>query len=162
MWNLLEGGRNEGISVDNLLRMLTVIRGIDIITESEASFNSTIDGYLSRYCSFDNEGLLQLRQGGHYKLFGHFKNLYINRLQHEGLNKRPVAIAKIDLVKSKPTISRASQRIAEENKEKYHDHSRWDAPYDIVEHLYKKEKLKAEEKKFKMEELKKAEKRKQR
>ena len=58
LWNLLEGEDNGGVSVDNLLRMLTVIRGIDVMSEHDASFNSTLDGYLSRYLAFDSTGLV--------------------------------------------------------------------------------------------------------
>lgn len=59
-------------------------------------------GVLGKYTNFDDSGNLVVLKGGQKKIFTHFKDLYVNRIQFEG-QKKPVVV-ELDL-KQAPLIS---------------------------------------------------------
>jgi hypothetical protein len=69
---------------------------------------------------YDEDGKLLLKKGEHKKIFTHFKNLYINRVQHVGslkkVSKDFVDVAHRD--PHKPTLSEKTNKLAMKKRQK--------------------------------------------
>ena len=109
LWALLGGippeqddsQESSGVNEQNLLYMLLLIRGAKLPNreeETQPDENRVNDlGTLGRYTLIDETGKLVVLKGGQKKIFTHFKDLYVNRIQFEGL-KKPVVV-ELDLQK---------------------------------------------------------------
>jgi len=132
IWAILGGAKTAGVSVENLLYLLLIIRGAKIPFK-EREFDAEEDGsqqdenlqtsnekvpdVLSNNCMMSLTGEFVVRPGGQTKIYKHFKDLYINRMQFEGI-KKPVKSVELQFVQSKPQISKKSQKMAEKAREK--------------------------------------------
>lgn len=71
---------------------------------------------------FDEDGNMYLKKGGHQKIFTHFKNLYINRVQHVGSQKK-YSHGYVDNSARdthKPKISEKTAKLAAQKRAKVH------------------------------------------
>lgn len=88
LWALLDGEKLGGVSVDNLLYLLLLIRGTKLpAREKDYELDQNRDYQnqpVLKLAMVDEEGKLIVAQGGQKKIFAHFKDLYINRMQFEG------------------------------------------------------------------------------
>ena len=70
---------------------------------------------LRKYSSIQDDGEIGFKVGGQKVIFTYFKNLYVNRIQYEGLDprrKRQPPVIEMDLVTLQPEISENSQLLA--------------------------------------------------
>lgn len=102
----------------NLFYLLEIIRGSKYPEkEQQIEAEEGREG-ISKHAIINEEGELIIRKNGQRRIMQHFKSFFINRLQFEGFNKRPVKTIELDL-DAKPTISDKSKKIAYESRSKY-------------------------------------------
>jgi len=75
------------------------------------------DSDISRVGFFEGE-TFYLRRGDHKKLFAHFKNFYIHRVQFVGLHQKPKSDNSPQNREVKPVISSKSAKLAMEKRKK--------------------------------------------
>lgn len=63
----------------------------------------------------DESGEFLVSMGGQKKIFTHFKDLYVNRVQFEGI-KKPVKQVEVDI--SGPKLSKKTAKLAQNHREK--------------------------------------------
>ena len=133
LWTLLHGDRFRGVAIGNLRLALLNCIGIRIADRevkaeqnNETQQNETVDNEtgeittdktrleLDNVGQYDDEGKLFLKRGEHKKIFTHFKNLYINRVQHIGAQKKhsPAFVDTTSRDSHKPQISEKTQALA--------------------------------------------------
>lgn len=136
LWALLDGEKTGGVSVENLLYLLLLVRGAklpsrEVAFEAEEDRDTT----MLKYGQIVSDNFT-VQPGGQKKIFTHFKDLYVNRMQFEG-HKRPVKSVQVDIL-SAPIVSNKTKKIADKHREKI-------APgmaHDIVTFLLKKNEVK--------------------
>jgi hypothetical protein len=107
MWDLLEGEKNGGVSMENLLYLMLLIRGAKLPRREVAFDLVDIErNDLFKTAKIGEKGQLLVCSGGQDKIFVHFKDFYVNRLQFEGLRKT-VKKVKIELT-STPKYTKTS------------------------------------------------------
>lgn len=136
LWALLDGEKTGGVAVENLLYLLLLIRGAKLPAR-EVAFEAepTRDTPLLRLGQIVNDSFT-VKPGAQKTIFTHFKDLYVNRMQFEGL-KKPVKSVEVDITVAHK-VSKKSSKIAEKHREKI-------APgmsLDIVDFLLKKHEVK--------------------
>jgi len=85
--------------------------------ENLQTSNEKVPDVLTKNCMLSLTGEFVVRPGGQSKIYQHFKDLYINRMQLEGI-KKPTKSVELQFVQSKPQISKKSQKMAEKAREK--------------------------------------------
>ena len=75
---------------------------------------------LEKMGEFDEDGKFKIRQRDQRKVGVHFKNLYINRVQYIGQQKKfsKVYVDTSTKLQNKPQISQRSQELAMKNRKK--------------------------------------------
>jgi hypothetical protein len=92
MWELLEGEKLGGVSVENLLYLLLLIRGAKF-PKREFFVADVVEGEKTDFfknAKIGEKGQLVVVLGGQSRIFAHFKDFYVNRLQFEGSQKRAI------------------------------------------------------------------------
>jgi len=142
LWEVLDGENREGVTQNNLLYALLIIRGFKF-PEREVNVDPEEGRQgIAKQAAFGNDELV-IRVGGTAKIFAHFKNLWVNRILFEGESKKRVPVATVEL-KAAPQISEKSKKLAEESRKKYV--SGEEMATDIVSYLYDKEQTRQAEK----------------
>lgn len=151
MWNMLEGENHGGVTVENLLYFLLIIRGAKFprrVADDEQVDSSKTDFF--KNAKIGDKGQLLIYKGGQEKIFAHFKDFYVNRLQFEGLVQKK-AVKQITIDITTPKYSKTSKKITKQAVEKHRKDIIGNAEFDIVSYLYAKELSRAQEKKLKQE-----------
>lgn len=86
LWKLLEGDSNKGVTAQNLLQMLFIIRGVNVQSNFIMSKHLKTLAFLGLASVDEKNGELKVTEKGKNKLFVHFKSLFVNRIKFEGLN----------------------------------------------------------------------------
>lgn len=138
LWDLLEGEKNGGVTVENLLYMLLIIRGAKLpnreIAPDFAEQSSRND--IFKTARIGQKGEFKVFRGGQEVIFTYFKDFYVNRLQFEGLvQKRPVKQVSIDIT-IPPKFTKTSQKITKKAVDKHRKEILGEKDFDIVSYLY--------------------------
>jgi hypothetical protein len=107
------------VSVENLLYLLLIIRGGKLPSrEKNFVVESGKENPFSKLATIDKDGNLIVSVGGQKKIFAHFKDFYVNRIQFEGVvQKKSVKQVTVEIT-HQPKINKKSAKIAEKHREK--------------------------------------------
>lgn len=131
-WSLVKIEEHGGVTMDTLRVVLLNVQGIRL-PDREREFHEEreVDDYgneLPRQpnnditkCGIFENGRFYLRKGDHQRIFTHFKNLYIHRVQYSGNLKKvktDVQNSYANQMQSKPQISMKTTKMAENARKK--------------------------------------------
>jgi hypothetical protein len=79
-WKLLDGENQGGVSVENLLIALLIVRGAKCFNrECEFKITESRDPEVLNLAFIGEDGVLSVAPGGSEKIFVHFKDFWVNR-----------------------------------------------------------------------------------